>query len=132
MRNFSQASTKLTATQYSTIYDLEKLIVRVYLFNDHSEFVEIDLKKELKKGNHSKMIPELFSTESAGYQHYLKYNDENHPTLFIEELIGDAVITEAEYKAMGFEAMIKPMGYEWLYSKKIRLPLLRFFNTEPR
>lgn len=67
MRNFSQASTKLTATQYSTIYDLEKLIVRVYLFNDHSEFVEIDLKKELKKGNHSKMIPELFSKESAGY-----------------------------------------------------------------
>ena len=56
MSKFAQPKTKISATQYSTIYDLEKLIVRVYLFNDHSEFIEIDLKKELKKGNHKTII----------------------------------------------------------------------------
>ncbi|MFT5672947.1 MAG: hypothetical protein ACI9JT_001588 [Polaribacter sp.] len=97
MSKFAQPKTKISATQYSTIYDLEKLIVRVYLFNDHSEFIEIDLKKELKKGNHKVMIPDLFSKESIGYKHYLKYNNETHPTLFIEELIGDNKITEEEF-----------------------------------
>jgi tetratricopeptide (TPR) repeat protein len=118
MSKFAQAKTKLVATQYSTIYDLEKLIVRVYLFNNLSEFIEIDLKKELKKGNHKTMIPDLFSKESIGYKHYLKYNNKNHPTLFIEELIGNKKITEEEFNAMGFENIIKPSGYKWLFDKK--------------
>tara|TARA_B100000809_G_scaffold231163_1_gene246103 strand:- start:209 stop:1399 length:1191 start_codon:yes stop_codon:yes gene_type:complete len=118
MSKFAQAKTKLSATQYSTIYDLEKLIVRVYLFSDHSEFIEIDLKKELKKGNHKTMIPDLFSKESIGYKHYLKYNNENHPTLFIEELIGNEKISEEEFNAMGFAEILNPIGYEWLIDKK--------------
>jgi tetratricopeptide (TPR) repeat protein len=118
MSKFAQPKTKLSATQYSTIYDLEKLIVRVYLFNDHSEFIEIDLKKELKKGNHKTMIPDLFSKESLGYKHYLKYNNENHPTLFIEELIGNEKISEEEFNAMGFADILNPIGYEWLIDKK--------------
>jgi hypothetical protein len=35
------------STQYSTIYDLQTLKVRVYLFHDYSQFVELDLKEEL-------------------------------------------------------------------------------------
>jgi hypothetical protein len=117
MSKFAQPKTKISATQYSTIYDLEKLIVRVYLFNDHSEFIEIDLKKELKKGNHKVMIPDLFSKESIGYKHYLKYNNETHPTLFIEELIGDNKVTEEEFNGMGFTNILNPIGHEWLFHK---------------
>jgi hypothetical protein len=129
MSKFAQPKTKISATQYSTIYDLEKLIVRVYLFNDHSEFIEIDLKKELKKGNHKTMIPDLFSKESIGYKHYLKYNNENHPTLFIEELIGNEKISEEEFNAMGFAYILNPIGYEWLLIKKMQMQQLRFFST---
>lgn len=118
MSKFAQPKSKLSATQYSTIYDLNKLKIRVYLFNDHSQFVEIDLKKELEKGNHKTMIPELFPKVSLGYKHYLKYNNAEHPTLFIEELIGNENITEEEFNAMGFGAIISPIGYEWLIDKK--------------
>ena len=118
MSKFAQPKTKLSATQYSTIYDLKKLKIRVYLFNDYSQFIDIDLKKELKKGNHKTMIPDLFSKESIGYKHYLKYNNENHPTLFIEELIGNEKISEEEFNIMGFAEILNPIGYEWLIDKK--------------
>jgi tetratricopeptide (TPR) repeat protein len=113
MNNFAQ-SKKLAVTQYTTIYDLNELTVRVYLFHDYSQFVEIDLKKEFKKGNHKTMIPDLFSKESLGYKHYLKYNNENHPTLVIEELIGDDKVSEEDFNAMGFDVIINSIGYEWL------------------
>lgn len=118
MSKFAQPKTKLSATQYSTIYDLNKLKIRVYLFNDFSQFIEIDLKRELKKGNHKTMIPDLFSKESIGYKHYLKYNNQDQPTLFIEELIGNEKIAEEEFNAMGFANIISIIGEEWLLDKK--------------
>jgi tetratricopeptide (TPR) repeat protein len=60
------------------------------------------------------MIPDLFSKESIGYKHYLKYNNENHPTLVIEELIGDDKVSEEDFNAMGFDVIINSIGYEWL------------------
>jgi tetratricopeptide (TPR) repeat protein len=117
MDNFAQ-SKKIAVTQYATIYDLNTLTIRVYLFQDYSQFIEIDLKQELEKENHSTMIPDLFPKESLGYQHYLKYNNEAQPTLFIEELIGDENISEEEFNAMGFGSIINPIGYEWLVDKK--------------
>jgi tetratricopeptide (TPR) repeat protein len=128
MSKFAQAKTKLSATQYSTIYDLEKLVIRVYLFNDHSEFIEIDLKKELMKGNHKTMIPDLFSKKSIGYKHYLKYNNENHPTLFIEELIGNKKITEEDFNAMGFAAILNSIGYEWLFDQNNANAAIKVFQ----
>ncbi len=118
MNKFAQAKNKLAATQYTTIYDLEQLIIRVYLFNDHSDFIEIDLKKELKEGNHKIMIPELFPKGSIGYRHFEKYNNENHPTFFIEELIGNEKFSEEEFNAMGFSEILKPIGNDWLINKK--------------
>lgn len=117
MGNFAQ-SKKLAVTQYSTVYDLKTLTIRVYLFQDYAEFVEIDLKQELEKENHNTMIPDLFPKESLGYQHYLKYNNEAHPTLLIEELLGNDKISEEEFTAMGFGNIINPIGYEWLVDKK--------------
>lgn len=128
MSKFAQPKTKLSATQYATIYDLNTLKVRVYLFGDFSQFVEIDLKKELKKGNHKTMIPDLFPKESLGYQHYLKYNNAEHPTLFIEELIGNEKISEEEFNAMGFGAIISPIGHEWLLDKKNAKAAVKVFE----
>jgi len=128
MSKFAQPKTKLSATQYSTIYDLNKLKIRVYLFNDFSQFIEIDLKKELKKGNHKTMIPDLFHKESIGYKHYLKYNNKYHPTLFIEELIGNEKISEEEFNAMGFANILSSIGHEWLFDKKNAEGAIKIFQ----
>jgi tetratricopeptide (TPR) repeat protein len=112
MQNFAQA--KIASTQYSTIYDLDNLIIRVYLFNDYSEYIDIDLKVELEKGNHRTMIAKLFPEESIGHQHYLSYNNPAHPTLFIEELIGESEVSEEEFNAMQFGNILSGIGEEWL------------------
>ena len=116
MQNFAQS--RLAPTQYSTIYDLNKLTIRVYLFHDFSQFIELDLKKELRKGNHRTMIADLFPKESIGYSHYKKYNDPENPTLFLEEYLGDAEITEQEFLDNGFDNVINSLGYEWLNDMK--------------
>jgi tetratricopeptide (TPR) repeat protein len=113
MHQFSQS--KIAATQYTTIYDLNKLTIRVHLFNDFSEFIELDLKKELQKGDHRTMIAELFPIDSKGHLHYKKYNNLEQPCLFIEEMIGDSEISEQEYLNMGFDNIINSIASEWLY-----------------
>lgn len=130
MEHFSQS--KITATQYSTIYDLNSLKIRVYLFHDYSQFVEIDLKEELKKANHKTMIPDLFPKESIGYKHYLKYNNPEHPTFFIEEMIGAEKISEEEFNAMGFVNILKPIGYEWLEEQQNPLAAINVFEYAVR
>lgn len=113
MQHFS--SSKLFGTQYSTIYDLDSLKVRVYLFHDYSEYIEIDLKEELKKGEHKTMIANLFPKESIGYQHYSKYNNSENPTLFLEEILNNNNnVTEDELIAMDFNSIVISIGYEWL------------------
>ncbi|MCF6347674.1 MAG: tetratricopeptide repeat protein [Flavobacteriaceae bacterium] len=112
MSNFAQF--RIAPTQYTTIYDLEELTIRVHLFQDFSNYVEFDLKKELQKGNHRTMIADLFPKNSKGVKHYKKYNNPEHPTLLIEELLGDNVITEQEFLNQGFDNIINGLGYEWL------------------
>lgn len=127
MKNFAQSS-KIASTQYSTIYDLNTLKIRIYLFHDYSQFIEIDLKEELKRGNHRTMIAELFPKSSVGYQHYLKYNNSENPTLFIQEIIGNAQISEEEYNTMGFGNIINEIGYEWLNDKNNPIGAIRVFE----
>ena len=112
MSNFAQF--RIAPTQYTTIYDLEKLTIRVHLFQDFSDYIELDLKKELEKGNHHTMIADLFPDNSKGVEHYKKYNNPERPTLLLEELIGDNVVTEQELVNQGFNNIINQLGYEWL------------------
>ncbi|MFK7972229.1 MAG: tetratricopeptide repeat protein [Bacteroidia bacterium] len=105
-------------TQYSTIYDLEKLTIRVYLFHDFSTYKELDLKQELAKGNHTMMIPALFPKDSKGYQHYQAYNNPENPTWFLENMLKDAKVTETEMMEQGFNTVVNMIGYEWLFDKK--------------
>jgi tetratricopeptide (TPR) repeat protein len=116
MKNF--ASSKVFGTQYSTIYDLETLTIRTYLFHDYSNYVELNLLQELKKGKHEVMIADLFPDNSEGKAHYNKYNNEDKPTRFLEELLESAgPLTEDQLTQMGLNSIINSVGYEWLNDK---------------
>ncbi|WP_276390686.1 hypothetical protein [Eudoraea chungangensis] len=112
MSNFAQF--RIAPTQYTTVYDLKELTIRVHLFQDFASYIELDLKKELRKGGHRVMIADLFPENSKGVKHYKKYNNPEHPTLLLEELLGDNVITEQEFLNQGFDNIINELGYEWL------------------
>ncbi|GEQ85064.1 hypothetical protein ULMS_05720 [Patiriisocius marinistellae] len=114
----SMSSEGLFGTQYSTVYDLNTLTVRVYLFHDYSQFVDIDLKEQLEKDNHAIMIADLFSKNSKGHQHYAKYNDEENPQRFLSELVATSLnATESEFVEMGLNGIVNMVGYEWLKQK---------------
>lgn len=112
MQNFAQS--RIAATQYSTIYDLDKLKIRVHLFNDFSDFIEIDLKAELSKGNRKVMIADLFPKNTKGYLHFKKYNNPDNPTQFLKDIFGDAEISEQVFLDSGMDGIINIIGYEWL------------------
>jgi hypothetical protein len=107
----------IAPTQYTTIYDLSELTIRVHLKGEYDEFIELDLMEELKKGTHKTMIAELFPKDSEGYQYYLMYNDPDHPTQWLENLVGDQTLTEQEYMSNGFDYLVNELGYEWLDGK---------------
>ena len=126
MSNFAQH--KVAPTQYTTIYDLEKLTIRVHLFHDFSSYIELDLKKELRKENHQMMIVDLFPENSKGVKHYKKFNNPEHPTLLLEELIGNSVIPEQEFLNQGFNNIINKLGHEWLYEIKNASGAIKMFK----
>ncbi|WP_299767456.1 hypothetical protein [uncultured Dokdonia sp.] len=112
MKNLS--NTDLFSTQYSTIYNLNTLTVRVYLFHDYTQYVDIDLKKELSKENHRTMIADLFPEESIGNKHYQMYNDVENPTRFLETIISTKEYSEEELNNEGFNGIVNMIGYEWM------------------
>lgn len=118
MKSMKQKSSDLFSTQFSTIYDLTSLKIRVYLYHDFTEYVELDLMKELKKGNHRTMMVDLFPKESLGSKFYYKYNDTNNPVLFLQEQINPEAYSEEELIKMEFNETINVLGYEWLEDKK--------------
>ena len=117
-------------TQYSTIYDLEKLIVSVYLFHDYSQYVEIDLKEELEESKHRMMIAELFSSDAPGYKNYMLYNNKEYPTGFLDEFVlkfGEKK-TEEELIKNGFNINLNLIGYEWLNDKNDVIGAIEIFK----
>jgi hypothetical protein len=104
-------------TQYTTIYDLQKLTVRVYLFHDYTNFIEFTLDEKIQEGNHQVMIADLFPKDSPGFINYLSYNDPENPTGFLKNLIGEETLTEEELEEMGLSWMVNTIGYEWLLDK---------------
>lgn len=126
MQSFSQSA--LTATQYSTIYDLNALTIRVFLFHDYTQFVDIDLKEALSKSNHKVMIAELFPEESLGFKHYQMYNDAENPTKIFEQTYGNPQLTEKELMEMDFNADINTIGYEWLNEKNNPTAAIKIFK----
>ncbi len=118
MSNFAQLG--IAPTQYTTIYDLQELTIRVHLFHDFSDYVELDLKEELQKGNRHTMIADLFPDGSKGVRHSNKYNNPEHPTLLLEELLSTSELSEQDFLEQGFDYIINELGYEWLnYMKNV-------------
>ncbi|KMQ59988.1 hypothetical protein ACM46_17185 [Chryseobacterium angstadtii] len=68
-------------TLYSTICDLKKGIIYVYLFHDYNTVYKIDLKSELKKGYHIENLADHFPSSFA-YENFSK----NH-SLYLKESI---------------------------------------------
>jgi len=117
------------STQYSTIYDLNALKIRIYLFHDYSEFIEIDLLKELKKGDFTVMMADLFPKISIGHQHYEKYNDESHPIRFLDEIVSSSKeLSKEEIREMDFNSIINSIGYEWLKDKNNATAAIQIFE----
>jgi len=113
MKSFSQDG--IAPTQYSSLYDLENNKIRVHLFQDYDNYIELDLEKELKKGKRKVMIPELFPEDSEGHVYYSKYNDAEHPTILLEELLANQEFTEQQLEEMGMDGIVIGLGEEWLY-----------------
>lgn len=128
MNNMKTVNSDVFSTQFSTIYDLTSLKIRVYLYTDFTEYVELDLKKELKKGNHKIMMIDLFRKETLAHKFYSKYNDINNPVLFLQEKMKPEQYSEKELKNMGFSWRINVIGYEWLKDKKNPKAAIKVFK----
>ncbi len=125
----SMSNKGVFGTQYTTVYDLNTLTVRIYLFHDYSEFVEIDLKDELSKENHTTMIADMFPNNAKSYQHYAKYNDEENPQQFLSELVATSPnATENELIRMGLSGIVSMVGYEWLSQKNNAKAAIKVFK----
>lgn len=59
-------SFKQKTTQYTTVYDLSKGVIRLFHFQNFHDYVDISLARELKKGGRIVRIPELFRKSKAG------------------------------------------------------------------
>jgi hypothetical protein len=64
-------------TQYSNIYDLKNGIIYLYQFRDFDHVFKIDLKEELKKGDHSYQLSSIFP-ENDMKKRYIKMFIEKH------------------------------------------------------
>lgn len=117
MNNFQQE-----ITQYTTIYDLEKCTIRLYHYQNFEEFIELDLAKELNKGEHKLKIPELFPKNTKGYQYYEMYNDAEAIVKHYETLWGNEskkLDTKAKKKLENKITQILTFtATDWAYIKK--------------
>jgi tetratricopeptide (TPR) repeat protein len=115
MKNMIQ--TDITATQYSTIYDLDEMKVRVYFHHDFNEFIELDLFEEFKKEDYKVKMADLFSDGSSGKQFYYKYNNPEKPYWVIENAIGSAEYSEEQLTQAGIPFVLTMIGQEWVAMK---------------
>jgi CubicO group peptidase (beta-lactamase class C family) len=118
MENYKQVAKDLFSTQFTTIYDLSTLKIRVYLYHDFTDFIEIDLKQELLKGNQKVMMVDLFPKTSLARKFYDQYNDSENPISFLLEQMNPEIYSEKELLKMEFNETINILGYEWLKQKK--------------
>ena len=96
---------KWADTQYSNIYDPERLLVYLYHFHNFENEVVLDLKKELRKGERVVKIADLFPV-TAAYAAALKEKERTFAKL-MEKAIRTKGIRAAEQL---FDAGIKSPG----------------------
>ncbi len=116
MKNMIQ--TDITATQYSIIYDLNEMKIRMYYYHDFNESIELDLHEEFKKENYKVKMADLFSDNSSGKQFYIKYNNLEKPYWLIENAIGTAKYSEEQLTQAGIPFLVTMIGNEWYKDMK--------------
>lgn len=120
------SNTDVFATQYSSIYDLTELKIRLYLFHDYSTYIELDLKEELKKAPYRIMMADLFAENTIGHQHYQKYNDEQEPSRFLKEVVQKS--NKETEDATDWNGVINMIGYEWIKEKSNPAAAIKIFE----
>lgn len=126
MKNMIQSD--ITATQYSTIYDLAEMKVRVYYHHDFNDYIELDLNEEFEKEDYKTMMADLFPDSSSGKQFYLKYNNPEKPYWIIENAIGTAKYTEEQLTKAGIPFVVNSIGSEWHKSMKNSAAAVKVFK----
>ncbi|NQX90624.1 MAG: tetratricopeptide repeat protein [Flavobacteriales bacterium] len=108
----------IAATQYSTIYDLVEMKVRIYYYHDFTIYIELDLHKEFEKADYGLKMAEWFPDDSPGKKFYAKYNDPDNPCGFIKEILGEETYSEEQLTNAGIGFFISMVGFEWQNNMK--------------
>ena len=118
----------ITATQYSTIYDLTEMKVRLYYYHDFEEYIELDLNQEFEKEDYKLKMADLFSDSSKGKQFYLKYNNPEQPYWLIEDALGTVQYTEEQLTNAGLASLIQAIANEWYRSMENPQAAIKVFK----
>lgn len=114
---------KYGGSLYTTIYDLESGKIYLYYHFDYETVVTFDLNEELKKGNTSINIPELFPKNAIAQKQLEQYNkigasiqlldnpSLSNDSIKLQELIEQVIKTKPDFR---FESEINAIGYKWL------------------
>jgi len=129
-------------TMYTTIYDLNEGAVYLYFFHDYKHAVKFSLVQELKRGDSSLVIPDLFPENRKGHEFVNNYNETSKEIdLFRDnDLLDDSIryrfvtstILRKDVKLIRtFTDKINEIGAMWLdkqnYNAAIRV--FQFFVT---
>ena len=127
MNNFQQ-----DLTQYTTIYDLQAGIIRLYHYQNFEDFIELDLKTELKKGAHQLSIPEFFPKNTKGYQYYEMYNNADAVVSYYEsvwERMRQEIPSEhLLLLEMQISQMLSLTADEWVKAKKNKAGAIKMYE----
>jgi len=117
-------------TQYTNIFDPDKLEMHLYRFHDFSNYITLDFKEELKSGRHVIKMKELFPKLYA--YDYFVYLQSKTLSVKLQNIIdNDGLETAMEaypelkeqhkivYSYPVIEAEINELGYTYLANKKI-------------
>ena len=124
-------------TMYTTIYDLNAGIIYLYFFHDYTHVVKYSLDHELKKGDYSFAIPELFPENKKGHDFVNNYNEiSNEINLFKDDdLLNDSIrysyvintLLRKDIKLIRiFADKVNEIGEMWLDKKNYSAAILVF------
>lgn len=129
-------------TMYTTIYDLIEGTIYLYFFHDYTHVVKFNLDHELKMGDYSLVIPELFPENKKGHEFVNNYNEiSNEIDLFKDnDLLNDSIryryVTNTIFRKdikliRTFTDKINEIGDMWLDRKNYSAAILVFkFNVK--
>jgi len=128
MNNFQQS-----ITQYTSIYDLQECKIRLYHYQNFDDFIELDLKVELKKGKHKLNIPNLFPVDTKGYRYHKTYNDADSLVSYYENMWDSMSKETPSNQIKLLESQISQMlsltADEWVKTNKDKNGAIKIYSS---